>query len=92
MDQILKRSVCPLCGEPSIIVSRLFQYAHDWRMGKRGKLLKKYVVRDCGDMEVEVARCDNANCSAYWGAGDFAIEDDEFFDFKYDADGRVRRE
>lgn len=73
---------CPLCGH-KIVVSDLFQYSRDYKVTKAGKLSKRYTVNDCGSMEVSVAGCENPECDANWGDGDFLVEDGKFVDFKY---------
>lgn len=79
----IRRSVCPLCGQPTIVVSRLYQYSLERRVGVRGKLLKKVEKSSGHDMEVENARCDNPNCDASWTLFEFDIEDGKFLDYKY---------
>lgn len=75
---------CPVCGG-QIEVSELFQYAHDFRLNKNGKLSKKYKKRDVGSMEVAIAGC--LDCGEYWDSEQFAIDqDDRFIDYKHDGD------
>lgn len=74
---------CPNCGG-TIEVSYLYQYSHDYLLGKRGKMPKKYRSRDLGSMEVALACCTNENCNTTWEVGDFFIdENDRFVDCKY---------
>lgn len=82
-----ERNCCPKCGS-EIEVSFLYQYSHDYTIGKRGKMLKKYKTRDCGSMEICVARCTNEKCTAHWNADEFSIDsygyflDHKYYDFK----------
>lgn len=76
-----RRTKCPLCGG-EIGISYLYQYSHDYKITKSGRVSKNYKTRDCGPMEVGVAFCD---CGANWGDGDFQIdENDHFIDLKYE--------
>lgn len=74
---------CPKC-EGTIEVSVLCQYSRDYIIGKRGKMLKKYKLRDDGSIDVFLAACTNKNCNVRWEADEFTIDEYGFFvDFKY---------
>lgn len=75
-----KRTKCPLCGG-GIEISYLYQYSHDYKLTKSGRISKKYTTNDCGPMEVGIAMC---KCGANWGNGEFLIDEDGYFiDYKY---------
>lgn len=85
-DAGVRLKKCPKCGG-KIEVSYLYQYSHEYKMTKSGRLSKRYVKRDCGSMEVAVAGCHT--CGANWGDGEFIIDEDGYFvDFKYSRDGQ----
>lgn len=74
---------CPKCGG-TIEISYLYQYSHNYLLGKRGKILKKYRSQDHGSMEVALACCTNEDCDARWEVGDFIIDEFGYFiDLKY---------
>ncbi len=76
-----QRTKCPLCGG-EIIVSDLYQYSHDYKLTKSGRLSKKYTVSNAGTEEAVVAGC---TCGANWGIGEFDITKDGYFvDYKYE--------
>lgn len=76
----VERKVCPFCGG-QITVTELFQYSHDYKIGKSGRISKRYTVQDCGSMEATVAGC---SCGANWGVGEFDITSEgRFMDYKY---------
>lgn len=76
-----RRTKCPLCGG-EIIVSNLFQYSHDYRFTKSGRISKRYTTVDNGPIEVAIAGC---RCGANWGDGEFLIDDKgHFIDYKYE--------
>lgn len=78
-----KIKCCPNCGG-TIEISFLYQYSHDYLLGKRGKTLKKYKLQDHGSMEVALACCTNKACDTRWEDGDFFVDDDGYFiDLKY---------
>lgn len=78
-----KIKCCPKCGN-SIEVSRLCQYSKDFIVGKRGKLLKKFKIRDCGSLDVTIACCTNKECNVSWDNGEFYFDEDYcFIDCKY---------
>lgn len=78
-----KIKCCPNCGG-AIEISFLYQYSHDYLLGKRGKLLKKYKSCNLGSMEVALACCTNKACDTRWECDDFLIDDDGcFIDLKY---------
>lgn len=74
------RRKCPLCGG-EIEISYLYQYSHDHKLTKSGRISKKYTTRDCGPMEVGIAGC---KCGANWDADEFNITPEGYFvDCKY---------
>lgn len=76
-----RRSKCPLCGG-EIEISCLYQYSHNHKLTKSGRISKKYKTYDCGFMEVTIAGC---ACGANWGQGEFDITEDGYFvDYKYE--------
>lgn len=78
-----KINCCPKCGG-TIEISYLYQYSHNYLLGKRGKILKKYRSQDHGSMEVALACCTNEDCDARWEVDDFIIDEYGYFvDFKY---------
>lgn len=79
----MKIKSCPNCGS-AIEISFLYQFSHDYLLGKRGKMLKKYRSRNHGSMEVALACCTNKACDTRWEDGDFFVDDDGYFiDLKY---------
>lgn len=79
----MKIKRCPNCGS-TIEISFLYQYSHDYLLGRHGKLQKKYRSRDHGSMEIALACCTNENCNTTWEVDDFFIdENNEFVDLKY---------
>ena len=75
-----QRTKCPMCGG-EIIVSDLFQYSHDFKLTKSGRLSLRYTHSNVGTEEVRIANC---KCGANWGVSDFEIDSDGFFiDYKY---------
>lgn len=87
MGEIIK--FCPLCGK-SIVVSVLFQYSLDYKIGKNGKISKKFKKTDCGGIDCSVASCeDYENCDARWDSDEFFIDENgQFIDEKYCKDGK----
>lgn len=78
-----KIKCCPKCGG-TIGISYLYQYSHDYLLGKRGKILKKYRVQDMGSMEAALAYCTNKDCDTRWEVGDFFVDKYGcFIDLKY---------
>lgn len=78
-----ERKKCPLCGG-QIEVSDLYQYSRNYKVTKRGRLSKKYTVRDCGSMEASIAGCD---CGAYWAVDEFDVTSEgRFIDYKYESE------
>lgn len=75
------RKCCPKCGG-KIEVSYLYQYAHEYRLNKDGRLSKKYTVRDCGPMECGLACC--LDCGVTWEDDEFGIHNDRFVDYKWE--------
>ena len=76
----VERRKCPLCGG-SIEISSLYQYSHDYKLTKSGRISKRYTTHDCGSMEVAVAMCE---CGANWNADEFEVTNDgRFVDYKY---------
>lgn len=76
----VERRKCPLCGG-EIEISYLYQYSHDHRLTKSGRISEKYRTRDCGPMEVCIAGC---KCGANWDADEFEITQEGYFvDYKY---------
>lgn len=74
------RTKCPLCGG-EIEISYLYQYSHDYKLTKSGRISQKYTTRDCGPLDACVAGC---RCGANWGQGEFEITQDGYFlDYKY---------
>lgn len=77
----VQREKCHLCGG-EIEISELYQYSHDFKITKSGRISKRYIKRDCGSMEATVAGCE---CGANWGIGDFDITPEGYFvDYKYE--------
>ena len=76
----VERRKCPLCGG-EIEISYLYQYSHDYKLTKSGRISKRYTTRDCGSMEVSIAGC---KCGANWNADEFEItREGRFVDYKY---------
>ena len=76
----VERRKCPLCVG-SIEISYLYQYSHDYKLTKSGRISKRYTTHDCGSMEVAVAMCE---CGANWNADEFEVTNDgRFVDYKY---------
>ena len=85
-DTGVRINKCPRCGG-KIEVSYLYQYSHDYKLTKSGKLSKRYTKRDCGPMEVAVVGC--RSCGADWGEEEFEIDREGYFvDYKYSEGGR----
>jgi len=75
-----RRVSCPLCGG-EIVVSRLFQYSHDYKINKSGQLSKAYTVSNIGPEDTAIAGC---ACGASWDCDEFRITSDGYFiDCKY---------
>lgn len=75
------RKACPACGG-TIVVSWLYQYSHDFKINKNGKLGKRRKITDGGSMEVAIATCEN--CILHWDSDEFEIdENDRFIDYKH---------
>lgn len=78
-----KINCCPKCGG-TIEISYLYQYSHNYLLGKRGKILKKYRSQDHGSTEEALACCTNKGCDTKWEVGDFIIDEFGYFvDLKY---------
>lgn len=76
-----ERRKCPLCGG-EIIVTEIYQYSHDHKITKSGRISQKYIKRDCGSMDATIAGCE---CGANWEVGDFYITPEgRFVDYKYE--------
>ena len=76
-----QRKKCPLCGG-EITVSEIFQYTHDYKLTKSGRLSKKYKVFDNGPDDACVAGCEYG---AHWEIGQFEITTEGYFiDYKYE--------
>ena len=86
--QGVERKKCPLCGG-EIKITDLYQYAHEYKLTKSGRISKRYNVVDCGSMEVSIAGC---KCGANWGVGEFDITTEgRFVDYKYKEEGNRER-
>lgn len=67
---------CPVCGG-EIVVSFLYQYSHDYKVLKNGKLSKRYKKNDCGPMEDAIVSC--TNCLKNWGPDEVIVSEDGLF-------------
>lgn len=77
----VRRKCCPKCGGV-IVVSFHWQFTHDYKITKRGRLSKRFTRSSDGPMEIATAAC--KSCDAYWDADGFYIDaDDTFWDCKY---------
>ena len=65
-----------MCGG-TIAVRWLYQYSHDYKINKNGRLSKRYEIVDAGPMEVAIASC--KKCNNYWSEDDFRIDENEHF-------------
>lgn len=75
---------CPKCGA-TITVSELFEYSHNYKILKSGRISKRFTVKDDGPLECMIACCSN-NCGAIWDADEFYInEKNQFVDEKYNS-------
>ena len=73
------RDSCPVCGG-TICVSALYQYSHEHRVLKGGRLSKRFKKYDNGSMEAAIAYCDNCDCT--WDADQFDVINDMFYDYR----------
>lgn len=64
---------CPKCGG-TIIVRFLYQYSHDYKVLRNGKLSKRYRKRDCGPLDVAIACCES--CGKYWNTDEVFVSQD----------------
>ncbi len=67
---------CPVCGG-EIQVSFLCQYSQDCLLTKKGRVSRKYKMRDNGSMDIAVASC--LSCGEYWDADEFSIDAQDYF-------------
>ena len=77
----VRRKACPICNG-TIVVSWLYQYSHDYKINRNGKLSKRRKITDGGSMEVAIATCEK--CNLHWDSDEFEIDEkDRFIDYKY---------
>lgn len=51
---------CPICKEENTLtVHYLYQYSHEYKIRKDGKISKKYRVNDNGPEEIGILVCEN---------------------------------
>ena len=78
-----KINCCPKCGA-EIVVSYLCQHSLNHKIGKRGRILKKFTTVDLGEIDSILAGCTNVNCDVQWECDEFEIDENDFFiDYKY---------
>ncbi len=82
-----KIKCCPKCGD-TIVVSYLCQHSLNHKIGKRGRILKKFTTVDLGEIDAVLASCTNKDCDAQWETDEFTIDENGcFIDYKY-SEGR----
>lgn len=48
---------CPKCGSENLTVSFYYQYSHDYKINKNGKLSKRYKNNEVGSLEWSSIQC-----------------------------------